>query len=209
MFKYASCICLFLCLHAANAAPAGKMPAADPYAGLKVVTAPGEKKKAMILVLPDGRIAGWKDLGAAEPDGEHPPLGAPMGRISGNAILDTSGTVRMKFEADGRIIVSDMKGKPRFNAADEMLDDDGVRTVWLAPDGTAMLNMNGTPGPLPFQVQGVTAGNRRMAVLLVLFAMAPRPVPTAPPRQAPSPSGAEPRPRNPAAPKDAPAGAAK
>jgi hypothetical protein len=152
---------LFLCLHLANASAQGGQ-SAGPYAGLSIAAAPGEKNKYMMTVLPDGRLVVRKNPDTA---------GTPIGRISGNEIIDAGGSMRMKFETDGRIFVSTMKGKPRFNADDEMLDESGKRMLWLTPDGTPMLDMNGTPGPLHFKLEGVTAENRRMAVLLTLFMM--------------------------------------
>jgi hypothetical protein len=139
---------LLLCLQ--SAAVGGK-PASGPYAGLKLIPAAAEAKGG-IAVQPDGQVV----------------MTTPVANLTSDAITDPSGAVLLKIAADGSVSGPGAGKKLRFNASDELLGGNGER-VWLSPDGAMQLEMGGKTAPMPFKVEGVNAGNRRMAVLLGFF----------------------------------------
>lgn len=147
---------LLLCLQFASGGTGGK-PASGPYAGLKLVPAAGVKTMGDVSVQPDGKVVSM----------------TTVAKLAGSRILDSRDSVLMEIAADGSVTGAVVGKKLRFNAADELLGENGARVLHLAPDGTPMLEMGGKAGPLPFKVEGVDARNRRMAVLLALFLYAP------------------------------------
>lgn len=176
---------LLLCLPIANRLAFASEPSAGPNAGLKIVSTAGPAK-AVVQVQPDGKIVAQK--GASQPK--------VVAKMSGNEIVDTSGAVELKLEADGSVTGRSLPKKPKFNASDELLGDDGVRMLWLSPDGTPRIGGRESTTAAPFKVEGVNAKNRRMAVLLVLDFMMPRkileqaePAASATPQAAPARNG--------------------
>jgi hypothetical protein len=140
---------LLLCL---QFAAAGGKPASGSYAGLKFIPAAGAKAKGGILVQPDGKVV----------------MTTPVANLTSDAITDPSGAVVLRLAADGSVSGPGAGKQLRFNASDELSGGNGER-VWLSPDGAMQLEMGGKTAPLPFKVEGVDAGNRRMAVLLGFY----------------------------------------
>ena len=173
MRTVASLASMILCLQAAAGASAGETEALS-YAGIRIMSA-GGAKKAVAVVQPDGSVVGKIGAGKADPDDREVPQAATIAKIVGNGILDTAGTLDFRLEADGSVTGRDVRKQLKFNAADELLGEDGVRMLWLAPDGTPQMGMHGKTAPLPLKVEGFDARTRRMAVLLVLAMWMPKP----------------------------------
>jgi hypothetical protein len=150
--RTASSVFVVLALSAFSAHAADEGPALV-FDGLKLSPTNANTKLKSVQVKADGSITG---------DGK------ALGKIAHNEIKDPAGATVYKVLTDGTVTGAGVNKKIKFNDKDELVGEGGLK-ITIAEDGTATLDRGGKSEPAPLKIEGVSAKNRRAAILLVSY----------------------------------------